>query len=172
MEVCGCNAHVTSRRCGGGFLRVRGWCLSAVVSCVSPGGICFRTFSIVSLFGLWHSAMLGGIVVAVLRCSSSGAGMCVVGRSSLECHVPLHGWVRRLCVPFMKGRLAKFFRVEVSSADVGSVSNMLRIWKFMFSFGNVCCKMFVFRIDASRHDSCIAPLTWLILLVVICVSKN
>ncbi len=35
------------------------------------------------------------------------------------------------------GRLAKHFCDEMSSADVGSVSNMLRICKLMFSIENV-----------------------------------
>ena len=84
--------------------------------------------------------------------------MWVVGRSCLEYFALAWGWVRRLC-----GRLLKRFRDEVSSADVGSVSNMLRICMFMFSFEHVCSRMFytiAFRNDASRHDSCVAPPTW------------
>ena len=42
-----------------------------------------------------------------------------------------------VCFKNEKGRLAKRFRDEMSSADVGSASNMLRICKFTFSFETV-----------------------------------
>ena len=51
MEVLGYSADFSSRRCGGGFVRVRGWCLSAVGWCVSCGRGAFRTFLVVSLLG-------------------------------------------------------------------------------------------------------------------------
>ena len=35
MAVLGHNTDVSSRRCGGAFVRVRGWCLNAAGSCVS-----------------------------------------------------------------------------------------------------------------------------------------
>ena len=79
--------------------------------------------------------------------------MCVVGRSWLECHALPQGWVQRLSVPAKKRPLS--IRDEVSLADVDSVSNMLRICKFMCSFEHVCCQMSYIvasRIDASRHD--------------------
>ena len=49
----------------------------------------------------------------------------------------------------------KCFGDEVSSADVGSASNMLRICKFMVSFENVCCQMF--HIVASFFDASLRP---------------
>ena len=63
----------------------------------------------------------------------------------------------------------------MSLEDVDLVSMMLRICKFMVSLENVCCQMFyivAFRIEVSRHDSCVAPLPWLILPVVICLSQR
>ena len=59
-----------------------------------------------------------------------------------------------------KGRLIKRFPDEISSADVGSVSNMLRTCKFMFSFENVLCQMFYIvapRVDGHMLVSKIKP---------------
>ena len=70
--------------------------------------------------------------------------------------------------------MTKRFRDEMSSADVGSASNMLGICTFMFSYETVMLDVlhFASRINASRHDLCVAPLTWLILPVVISFVKD
>ena len=53
------SADVRSRRCAGGFVRVRGWRLSAVGSCVLQGRRAFQTFRLSHIWALAPLPMLG-----------------------------------------------------------------------------------------------------------------
>ena len=67
--------------------------------------------------------------------------------SAMLAWVAFEAWV-------FQGRLTKRFRDEMSSADVGSASNMLRICKFMFSYETVMLdvshRCFPYRCFAAR----------------------
>ena len=161
---CGQSAHVGrseifydvdvgSRRCGCGFARVRWCCLSAVRSSAEQGWS-FRKLSVVSTVGLWQPATFGCVVAAFLLDSSHLDQACVSlgvrGSSAMRFH---RVGFKDCLFQRRRGRLA--FVMKVSLADVDSVSNMLRICKFMCSFEHVCCQMSYIvasRVDASRHD--------------------
>ena len=70
--------------------------------------------------------------------------------SALLVWVVFEAWVFLCC----QGRLTKRFRDEMSSADVGSASNMLQICKFMFSDETVMLdvlhRCFPYRCFAAR----------------------
>ncbi len=168
MEVFGCNADVSSRRCGSGFVRVRGWCLTAVGSCVSQGRR--RLSNILGLSHFWALASLRARVNCRRFLAEQffwSGDVCWACVSRVPCASKWWGSKIVLSIDEKNGRSAKCFRDEVNSANVGSVSNMLRICMFMFSFYIVAS-----RIDTSRHDSCVAPFTWLILPVDMCLSQR
>ena len=82
MEVFGYAAR--SRRSGRGFARVRGWCLSAEGRLLNKDGA-FENGRLSHYWWASASRRAGVNCRTVLRGSSSGAGIRVVGRSCLEC---------------------------------------------------------------------------------------
>ena len=144
------------------LVRVRGRGLSAVGWFVSACGRGRRAVFFGCLTSLGFGIPPCSVELSPLSCGAVllerwRVSLCVRVSSAMRFHgigfedSVFHWW---------KGRLAKRFRVEMSSADAGSVSNMLSICEFIFSFENDCCHMFdivASRIDASRHDSCAAP---------------
>ena len=121
------------------------------------GGLFFfflSFFSAISLMGVLASRL------AWLNCHRILAGAILLERgrvvfgvrfsSAILVWVAFEAWVFH----WWQGRLTKRFRDEVSSADVGSASNMLRICKFMFSDETVMLdvlhRCFPFRCFAAR----------------------
>ena len=155
MEVFGCNADVSSRRCGSGFVRARGWCLTAVGSCVSQGRR--RLSNILGLSHFWALASLRARVNCRRFLAEQffwSGDVCWACVSRVPCASKWWGSKIVLSIDEKKGRSAKCFRDEVNSANVGSVSNMLRICMFMFSLENVMSdvlhRCFPYRCFAAR----------------------